>query len=354
MMKKYFALLLLSVSLFFFSCKKESLHLKNEVANAPQKGLVQSNQRLDFYNEGRFLVFPSRKSYENVVNEPSQEKINEVYRRLDSLEHNSWYNAEERAENTIDGYFEYILSVDRTIQIGPYIIKINPEDELVMVLHYSHINQYMDLVHNNYDAANMMVYSTQSEVLDELEKNLTDNIEDLDPIEEGWFRDGVNIFIGILLGGGDKLEEVLCEETHAGGNGDHESTEEIIDRNGKPIAATAEIAYFKLGVYFTFYTKGSRPTSDDTNFKMVLFIRDYWFKKRCRSPRGPYDRDYGYIVSKEGFYNLYRGVRALNGYHGKVKIELLQKIGVDNYGDDVFRIEFSDYATIDKNSPFTN
>ena len=80
--------------------------------------------------------------------------------------------AEERGEGPLvnDHTFSRMLNEDGVIKIGPWYCRVNAPAEKVFVLHENHYHEhYTDLVNQNTGFKNLLVFSTETEVLEELE-----------------------------------------------------------------------------------------------------------------------------------------------------------------------------------------
>ncbi len=67
------------------------------------------------------------------------------------------------------GILPEILNEDKIVKIGKHLIKVDLHSETVAVLPVSYEDQYDDLVKNNFDNENIMLFSTEDEVLELLE-----------------------------------------------------------------------------------------------------------------------------------------------------------------------------------------
>jgi len=139
--------------LTFYSCKKKDVIPTNTFNTNSE---IQSNKTsiqlnpsiLLFTNEGRFLDFKTRAQYDAVISNTSEETENSVKSYLQQINHTSWLQFTLNSSNinlqemVPDEFFASLLSDDRTIKIGEYIFKINPQDEKVLALHESNLDQY--------------------------------------------------------------------------------------------------------------------------------------------------------------------------------------------------------------------
>lgn len=296
--------------------------------------------RLDFTNEGRFLDFPTLSSYEYAVEDPTQRRIQEVIDRMEDLNHKGYNTVLEntnRAEEQTDLFISKILSEDRTVQIGPYVFRVNIEDEIVLVMHESNMEQYIDLVHENYDEATMLLFSTEDDVLTELlrfEKMVLD--DDYIPEGCGWsvfikdvgvklLSDGLGDFGG--SGGG-----FFCREDHCGSANKTESSF-FVNQYGARVGSDIKVRYGKAGIWFWVYAEATRK--DFAGLELAIELDKFWIKRRCRKPKGPvtglYQDDYpSFPVQK---YQMYRGIRALNGFHLKARTVITELNAPDSNGN---------------------
>ena len=79
--------------------------------------------------------------------------------------------AEERGDDPLmhDHVFSRMLNEEGVIKIGPWYCRVNAPEEKVFVLHEDHFQgHYADLINQNTEFAHLLVFSTDTEVLEEL------------------------------------------------------------------------------------------------------------------------------------------------------------------------------------------
>ena len=189
-MKKNIARLSILLTLCFIACQKGSvtpseLLQREEFDTHDSKRNLELNPRsLQFVNEGRFLDFPTRKIYEGIISDWNQESDNLVLYYLNEINHESWLKFAQNSgdpslqELVPDDYFASLLSKERTIKIGDYIFKINPNTEQVLALHKNNIGQYQDLLNDAVDEPNILTFSVQDDVLEMVENLVVSAVGD--------------------------------------------------------------------------------------------------------------------------------------------------------------------------------
>ncbi len=133
---------------------------------------------------------------------------------------------ENPADTIYDDYgvLSEILNEDKVVKIGKYLIKVDLHSEQVMVLEDIHQHEYDDLVSNNPDNNNIMVFSTDDEVLELLENGSTGTI---------------NARIS------------SCDAPRA-----DRDRRPGYPRRGRRWRLDAKVAYQKAGIYFSLVAKG--------------------------------------------------------------------------------------------------
>ena len=170
------------------------------------------------------------------------------------------------------GLLPEILNEDKIVKIGEHLIKVDLHSETVAVLPVSNQEQYDDLVNDNYDNENIMLFSTEDEVLEML--------------DEGYYSNG--------------RSQLFCRDRKPKGEMEKVRYYYYSD----PVAqydyrVLVKHGYQKAGIYFSLMTKlkhGQRRSgagtftpyaTAPTTIPLDWFHR---FKKRCRSS---HDQDSG-------------------------------------------------------------
>src|SRR3954471_15222273 len=117
-----------------------------------------SLQKISVSVKNNRLVFATRADYERAVNESKPDVRGQVFERLKMLNGFTSLAATSGAtERTAGGRpnpsaliaddgFRSLLNPDLVVQIGDYIVKVNPATEKVYVLPAAHEAEYADLV----------------------------------------------------------------------------------------------------------------------------------------------------------------------------------------------------------------
>lgn len=194
-----------------------------------------------------------------------------------------------------DEHLAALVNPQGIIEIGEWIIKINPAKSLVTVLNEKDENLYPDLLN---DVSNPKIYqfSTNDDVLDLL--------------EEGQTMGSVNNNrVSILCGGGAAASKTQSSEY----------TEPTDNRRLIGINA-----YKKFGVYFHLYTTAFLYGPTNSNL-VIMHQHAYYYKTNCKNyaESGPYVfNDYlqsqNYNYRSGGYYdfeqNIYMSTRGLQDY----------------------------------------
>ncbi len=144
-----------------------------------------------------------------------------------------------------------ILNEDKIVKIGDHLIKVDLHSETVAVLPVSFKEQYDDLVNDNFDNENIMVFSTEDEVLTLLSEGSSGTIN------------------AKLMG---------CDAPTAVRNKDDDTSS---TRKRKRL--DAKVVYQRAGIYFSLLAKGK------TQRKRF----GVWFRYYDGSIRLEYDCKYG-------------------------------------------------------------
>ena len=163
------------------SCKKESKTALNQ-AETSQTNIVAENilaKELNMSLENNHLVFKTTADYQKIVDNPTKEisdKLTLAINHYVDFKSYAEYKTENKISNEVDlfndPYFESMLNVDKIIQIGDYLYRVNPKTEKVYVLSIKFNAEYQDLVNENISNTNIKVYSTSDNVLELVENNI--------------------------------------------------------------------------------------------------------------------------------------------------------------------------------------
>jgi hypothetical protein len=230
------------------------------------------------------LVFATRADYERAVNESKPEVRGRVFERLKQLNgFTSLATTQRAAERSIartpnasalitDEDFKSILNPDLVVQIGDYILKVNPSTQKVYALSAAHEAEYADLVAERMSNANIRQFSTNDDVLE-------------------------------LLQSGQSSQR--CGEL--GLEKEKVSTDEI--ELGK-YSMKGTVAYASYGFYFSL-AAGITITTRDTDAVATVDLAPVYYHVRCGNTVGPYPVS-GYYLGKNRHYQSYQGSTRLS------------------------------------------
>ena len=157
-MKKfiYGVLFLAIVGIGLVSCKKDRLEIDNQKRNL-------EFDFSDIYSDGRMLIFNNIQDYETLINDPSEEQVNDFLNHISVMEHATYaeylltLSVDERDSIDYDDYLSKILNEDCVVQIGDYLYKVNTSTEKVYVMHKDYIEDYSQLVDEYLDAGKVEI-----------------------------------------------------------------------------------------------------------------------------------------------------------------------------------------------------
>ncbi len=214
-------------------------------------------------------------------------------------------------------FLDAILNADRIVQIGDWLIKINPSDEKVWTVPTSNPNAYEDLLAESGDG--VISHDIGDDVLYQLS------------------NDG------------------LAEDRGCGGIGGHPSLRRG-DLIPQEIALEATVEFRRFGIYFDlktwveFENFTSSALNSDIHLTLQIKAPEAWRKRRpCRSrdvgtsPSGNKDFAFGKAVD----WTFYSGSRSLNGYFLFARARGVM-LNHPNHG---FVFGFTSWAGRDVNSP---
>jgi len=302
-MKKFIfrSLLLSLIAISVFSCKKtepkQNVNQINKIESADMYEIPKSGFDGEFQlgNEGRFLVFNNENGYLHAINNPSVQVRQNLYTRMNNLNHYSWKNYVDDNPNQgldsliKDEYFASILSAERTVQIGQNIYKIDVENEKVYSIHVKDKKHYNELINNNMNSPFIRVFSFNEDVLDAI-KNIGG-----DPTPPALFCSESGI------GGYDKTTSLCCVDSYCQ-------------------YSFQGIAHFnRYGIYFSLNFECKRLSGD--GLYMQIDMEKVYYKQRCGNSVGPYTIT-GYGGNSATFrYQSYSGSKNLNEvwFKGRVR-----------------------------------
>ena len=310
-MKKliYGTLFLALVGIGVVGCKKEN-----------KLPLVESNKS-KISTDGKMLIFETVESYENSVEDLTEEKREKVLSEISKLNFKNYFSVEHFNSKSgndsiqeMDDYLGQLLNEVGIVQIGNYIYKVNLQSEKVFVLAVSNSSEYQDLVNENVANKNIRKFSIDDDV----------------------------IYIAESDEPGEKC----------GGSSDFDVSRDISDQSNGNFKFSAR--HFKAGIYNRIVIRGiheyfgySWPSQNYDSMKFEVHVDSYWQSLRAR--RRPCNG--GSATYHQGgvrafplwsntsstaakHFNVYEGTRALNGYRVWVRGEIT--INGTKYNTDYF------------------
>jgi hypothetical protein len=333
--------------IYFTSCKKsveqnvqhdnKNYSIKSQDKNAKN---APFDSEFQIGNEGRFLVFKNISGYEKAVDNPSSEIRQNLFARLNTINHKSWedyyLNDNDISNDTLidDGYFSKILSKDRTLQIENHIYLVKPETHEVIALHISKKNLYPELIGENTNNPNFIHFNIQDDVLDLIKKS--------NPGEIG------------IGNGPDNDQTKSCSEDCAGGNGQRIYTNSIgpSELNGiNSFKISGYVRYIKLGLYFYLH---AHAESNHTNNGIRIYIQgeNFQYKEKCRTKIAPISFPwYQNNKAESKNQNYYLGSRrCFYGYYMKMRV----RCEIDGFpqGSNPYTTFFTNWVEHSRNYPF--
>ena len=128
------------------------------------------------------LAFASIADYRAVVDEPSDDTKKKVTLAIKSLGGFTSFLKKQHPSQALktydsslssliaDDYFASLLNSDLVIQVDKYIFRINPSTQKIYVLQTKYENEYKDLLNENTRNPHIKVFSTEDDVLEQLEE----------------------------------------------------------------------------------------------------------------------------------------------------------------------------------------
>ena len=187
-----------------------------------------------------------------------------------------------------------MLNEDMTIQIGKFLYKIDEENENVFVLSEDNINDYNDLVNKNEANPNVMVYSTEDEVMKLVENGLPST-------QRG----------------------IFCSDRWATRKSATSNTVVVSPTTGADMLI--ESKYQALGIYFVLKSIGQFDTFQYGDLNYWFQLDNCSYSVRCGSSVSNFSRPWESVSittngnTKTQTYRFYNGVKALKSYNYKVR-----------------------------------
>jgi len=301
---------------------------KKDYVQAVESSSIEATHNIQGLSyDGRMLIFATTEDYESAI---STDNGGTLLGAIKNLNFESYY-ARTIAKNgsnyqeEIDETLGILLNKDGVIQIGQYLYKIDLQKDSVFAIEASYKeNFYHDLIVGNTNNKRIVGFSTDEEVLYEVENRMHIN------------------------SGGEKKRKWFCKEDGAGRR--ENTSPYIYFPNGG--WANAGAKYAKYGVYFKLFfgTTSNLPTN---RYRVYLQFENLWYKLRCETqPMGPMSHLWwkNHNANDQITYVSYSGTRQLNGFHVKARVRIedwWQPSGSLSY-----TTYFSDWAKINVNSPY--
>ena len=247
------------------------------------------------------LAFTTIADYEKVVNQPSDDLKKSFLKTVNTLQGFISFGDKQNPSLTLkknkdslkylinDRYFTSILNPDLSVQMGDYILRVNPTTEKVYVLPAANADQYKDLIAENIKNKLIQVFSTGEDVLEILK--------------------------------GKKRRLSFCNESGIGGkhNGMY-----LNDNSG--ILATLE--FHRYGFYYSLFALLSPMNSSGNtytfNFTGGLNTGLVYYHVKCGGTVGPYQvTTNGTWLLSTRRYQSYQGSTNLNELYFGCKITKL-------------------------------
>ncbi len=265
------------------------LSLASFVSCTKQDNLITPTQKVDVNR----VVFASIEEYESLFEDPktTNEKASEVAARFGTF--NEAARVGSALEDTLyQEFLQKILNDDHVVQIDKWLIKVDAAKEQVLVLDKKYLEQYTDLANSNLENKNILVYSTNEDVLSLLQESQPSA----------------------------RTSGLFCKDNYASGKtADHEIY-------GLDIKLTYHLCYIKRGIYFEIYVNGAQLVYVDGNYVInknsfypgFTITKPASWELRCGKKDGISAGTYFSVNDNiwDGGYrkSLYSNVRALTQY----------------------------------------
>jgi len=144
--------------------------LSNPSSSSPEVNADQlKSGNASYWSDGRMLVFSNLGEFEKVVDNPTNQFIENFISEVNGMSHITYsklLSTGNREDTLMDEYLAFILNKDLTVQIGDYLYRVNKAREKVFVLPASDIGNYNDLVSENLTNPNLLDFSTEDDVFE--------------------------------------------------------------------------------------------------------------------------------------------------------------------------------------------
>lgn len=320
-MKKliYGSLFLTLVGMVIVGCKKSEIESTNlKTSQASTKTLV-FDEEYHVASNGKLLVFESSDTYHSTISNLDSTHTANFLKKIGNMDYTQAKEAinQKNEQNIIgDDYLASILNEDWIVQIGDYLYRVNKPNEKVFALPAKHIDQYDQLVDENLKNANILVYSTNDDVIELVENGLTGQ-------EKG----------------------IFCKESGIGGK---ESISNKVPIGNTGFEFWCYNDYNRYGIYFSLavWVRSSAPNGA---YRFYIQVENLWYHVRCGSTAGPYSFPWysnSPSTKNRHKYQSYQGSKNLNGVHVKSRgrCEIPQ--------GNTYTVLFTDWNKIQANNPY--
>ena len=272
---------ILAGAMFFAGCEKEKIENKS-ITKALNPSIVNGITVYD-----GILQFGTIFDYENFIEyfSPEQDGFNdslfsECMDYLDELNFTSLYDYKQSQNDSVkkhidsvycSDFIQHVLNSSHIVIIGDYVFKLNMETESVYVLPTDNISDISDLINENTNNANIIVFTTEDDVFEELENMVPETL---------------------MKQVGEFQQKARCNEDGCAGTGINGVKDGVITKyfiggnlNGGRLALCAIAKYVKFGIYF----EVSSVAEWRLEPVMTLYesnptvVADCTFKRRCKN-----------------------------------------------------------------------
>ncbi|MCC6182429.1 MAG: hypothetical protein IT237_11410 [Bacteroidia bacterium] len=323
-MKKiiYGGLFLTIVGISIVGCTKEKLQQVKEV-NTQQSQPVVFDERYHIATDKKLLIFESSEAYESILSSTEPEFIEGFISTLKSMDLKSYQSMIDNNPNVKDeigdDFLASMLNEDLTLKIGKFLYKIDVNNEKVYVLAEKNISDYQDLIDKKESNPNILVYSTEDEVIKLVENGLP-----------------------------SAQRGIFCSDRWAKHKSATSNTVTVSPTNGFQMVLVSK--YQALGIYFVLKSIGQFQSVQNGELNYWFQLDNCDYSVRCGSSVSDYSHPWISVNhttngnTKTQTYRFYNGVKALKSYDYKVRYRC-ENSSIPSYPNP-YTIFFTDYVHI--------